>query len=662
MPLKASDPTSTAWLARLCVGWAAFLLFSVQLLAGQNLLPLFGGGPGIWTACLLFFQAWVLAGYAAAQGLARLNGQWQLGVWLALLIAALVMLPAVPRAGVIEGPPTLRVIITLVLGVGVPSLVLAMTSPLAQSWMGRFTEVPYGLFAWSNAGSLLALALFPFVLEPLAPRSVLVRAWGWGLGAFTVLAIVLALRTRGRKAEFEEDAKFRWRVGWVLWSAVAVSTLMIVSRNLSQEIAPGPFTWVAPLAVYLLTFVLSFGRPKWYSRVVASVLLPVGWTAVFWLALPGGEWPLALHLAAQLFVLFIIGWTCHAELHRLRPVMAGLTSFYTSLAGGGVLGGLAVAVIAPLVFERFWENLLVHVAAGGLFGWTCFSDEARRLARRWTMALLALALVWTGLGFLHLQRHKPLLGQVIARERNFFGVLTVVEHQADGCRERLMLHGATVHGLESDDGPALCYYGSQSGVGVALAALRARGPLRIGGVGLGTGTLAAYGRAGDTIRFYEINPAVITMARDHFSYLKECPAKISMVTGDARLKLAMEESQQFDLLEMDAFQGGIVPVHLLTREAFHVYVRHLEPDGVLALHLSSHQLNLAGVARAAAREMGWFACAIEHKTKVMGERDSLWVLLTASPRVARTLEMELVTETNLPLWRDDHASLFRVWR
>ena len=192
--------------------------------------------------------------------------------------------------------------------------------------------------------------------------------------------------------------------------------------------------------------------------------------------------------------------------------------------------------------------------------------------------------------------------------------------------------------------------------------MRARGPLRIGAVGLGTGTLAAYGRAGDTIQFYEINPAVITMARDHFSYLKGCPAKVSMATGDARLKLAAEESQQFDLLEIDAFQGGIVPVHLLTREAFHVYVRHLEPDGVLALHLSSHQLNLAGVARAAAREMGWFACTIEHKTKVMGERDSLWVLLTASPRVARTLEMESVTETTLPLWTDDHASLFRVWQ
>ena len=211
-----------------------------------------------------------------------------------------------------------------------------------------------------------------------------------------------------------------------------------------------------------------------------AFLLPVAWTAVFWLALPGGEWSLALYLAAQLFVLFVVGWTCHAELYRLRPELEGLTSFYTSLAAGGVVGGLAVTVIAPLVFDRYWENLLVHIAAGGLFGWTCFAGDARRLARRWTMALFALMLVWTGLGLLHLQREKPLLVQVIARERNFFGVLSVLERQSDGRRERLMLHGETVHGLEASDGPALCYYGLQSGVGRALEGLRIRGTLHIG--------------------------------------------------------------------------------------------------------------------------------------------------------------------------------------
>jgi len=646
------------WLARLCVGWAAFLLFAVQPLAGQHLLPHFGGGPGVWTACLLFFQAWMLAGYAAAQGLARLNERRQLGAWVGLLIVALMALPVVPRMGAVAGPPTLAVLAALALGVGLPSLVLAMASPLAQSWMSRHTDAPYGLFAWSNAGSLLALALFPFVLEPLAPRAALVEAWGWGLGGFVLLAIALALKTRRRGSTFKGEERPRWRVGWMLWPAVAVAALMTVSRNLGQEIAPGPFTWVAPLAVYLSTFIISFGRPGWYSRPVMAVLLPVGWTAIFWLALPGGEQPITAHLAAQLFILFITGWICHAELHRLRPVTAGLTSFYTSLAAGGVLGGLAVAGISPLVFERFWENLLVPIAAGVMFGWACYADGARQLARRWAVALLALVLAWTGLAFLHLQRHRPLMGEVIARKRNFFGVLAVVERINGGHRERLMLHGATVHGLEIDDGPALGYHGPGSGVGLALAALRTRGPLRIGVVGLGTGTMAAQARTGDSLRFYEINPAVTAMARAHFHYLKNHPVS----HGDARVSLAEEPARDYDLLVMDAFQGGTVPVHLLTLEAFREYRRHLEPRGVLAVNISNRRLRLAPIINSAARELGLATRVIENQAEVKGERDSRWILLISPGEVADALAAQPVTGTTPPPWTDDHASLFRVWR
>ena len=301
------EPNWLIWLARLCMGWAAFLLFTLQPMAGQYLLPSYGGGPGVWTACLLFFQVWVLLGYAAAQGLALLDERLQLGIWVVLLISALIALPVVPRIGFIDSPPTLSVLISLSLGVGLPVLVLAMASPLVQSWMSRFTNAPYGLFAWSNAGSLLALSLFPFVFEPLAPRIALVHAWGWGLGGFAVLAVILAIKARNHPVAFREKSQSNWRAGWVLWPAVAVATLMIVSRNLGQEITPGPFTWVAPLVVYLSTFITSFGWPKWYSRVVVAFLLPVAWTAVFWLALPGGEWSLALHLAAQLFVLFVVG-------------------------------------------------------------------------------------------------------------------------------------------------------------------------------------------------------------------------------------------------------------------------------------------------------------------------------------------------------------------
>jgi len=658
--VTADEPTLPTWLARLCVVCAAFLLFAVQPLAGQYLLPSLGGGSGMWTACLLFFQVWVLVGYVAAQGLTRLGRRLQIGIWGMLLIAALIVLPVVPRMNVVDGPPALSVLVALALGVGLPALVLAMVSPLTQSWMSRYTDAPYGLFAWSNAGSLLALVLFPFILEPLAPRTVLIQAWGWGFGGFAVLSIMLAFKTSWYEVEelTEEKNAPPMQVSWMLWAAVAVAILMITSRNLSQEIAPGPFTWVAPLAVYLLTFILSFGRPNWYLRPVMAGLLLVGWTVIFWLALPGDEQPIAVHLAAQLSVLFITGWICHAELHQLRPVAVRLTSFYTGLAAGGVIGGLAVAVIAPLIFERFWENLLVHVAAGTLFGWTCFMGDSRQLARRWVVALLMLALIWTAVAFTHLQRHRPLMGEVIARERNFFGVLTVVERSADGQRERLMLHGATVHGLEIDDAPALGYHGPGSGVAQALVALRPTGPLHIGVVGLGTGTMAAHARENDTLRFYEINPAVTAMAHTHFHYLNDHP----VIPGDARLALAAEKARKYDLLVMDAFLGGTVPVHLLTLEAFEEYQRHLKRNGILAVNISNRRLNLATVVNAAAYQMKWFSRTIENQTKIKGERNSRWVLLTGDNELANVLEAKPVTNAGLSLWTDNYASLFDVWR
>ena len=646
------------WLARLCVGWGAFLLFALQPLAGQQLLPTFGGGPGVWTVCLLFFQAWVLAGYAAVQGLVRLNDRVQLGVWVVLLATALLSLPAVPQ--MMDGPPTVAVLGALLLGVGLPALVLAMASPLMQHRMGRFSAAPYGLFAWSNAGSLLALGLFPFVLEPLAARAWLISAWGWGLVGFAMLTLVLMniTRTDGDEDCSADDdgdnVETAWSWRWILFPAVAVAFMMTASRNLSQELAPGPFTWVPPLAVFLLTFVLSFGKPGWYSRGVMAVMLPIGWTAVFWLELPGITMPVGAHMVAQLLLLLLTGWMCHGELYRLRPAVVRLPFYYTNLAAGGVLGGLAVTVVAPLLFERFWEDLLVHLAAAILFVWTCHCDGNRRLARRWAMGLLLLLVGWLGLTFLHLQLHRPPMGEVLARARNFFGVVTVVQ-RADG--ERLMLHGSTVHGLEIDGEPALGYHGPGSGVSMALAALRPRGSLHVGVVGLGTGTMAAHARLGDTMRFYEINPIVTALARTHFHYLGDRP----VVVGDARLELAGEAPREYDLLVMDAFNGGTVPVHLLTLEAFGGYRRHLKVDGVLAVNISNPRLDLAPVVAAAARELGWAARVVENRTEKVGERDSLWVLLTGDESMANAIGAETVVSSDAP-WTDDHASLLRVWK
>jgi spermidine synthase len=234
----------------------------------------------------------------------------------------------------------------------------------------------------------------------------------------------------------------------------------------------------------------------------------------------------------------------------------------------------------------------------------------------------------------------------------------VVERINGGHRERLMLHGATVHGLEIDDGPALGYHGPGSGVGLALAALRARGPLHIGVVGLGPGTMAAHARAGDTLRFYEINPAVTAMARAHFHYLKGHP----VIPGDARLALAAEAPRRYDLLVMDAFQGGTVPVHLLTLEAFREYRRHLKSRSVLAVNISNRRLHLAPIVNGAARELGWATRVIEHQAEAPGERDSRWILLTSAGEVANALAAQPVTVTAPPPWTDDHASLFRVWR
>ncbi|MEW6689513.1 MAG: fused MFS/spermidine synthase [Pseudomonadota bacterium] len=659
---------------------SSFLLFLVQPLIARQILPWFGGSAAVWTTCMLFFQTLLLAGYAYAHATnAKLAPRAQALLHGVLLGASLLLLPVAPAeawkpSGTEE--PISHILLLLTVTVGLPYLLLSATSPLLQAWFARARPGadPYRLFAVSNLASLLALVGYPALAEPFLGNREQSLGWSGLYGVFAVLCAGLAWLSASpgeeKKTPDQGQTSNPSRGDYALWLALSAAgsvMLLAVTNHVTQNVASIPLLWLAPLTLYLLTFIIAFeGRGLYRVEIFwAFVLAWLGGMA--WLLADARfAFDLWIQLGMYLPGLFVACLFCHGELYRSRPAPRHLTAFYLTVSAGGALGGLLVAVVAPLAFNAYYELGLALVAVA-LLAAVRFAPVNR--VARW--ASLAVLLAVTGCATYDGFRFQK---NVRVSERSFYGVIRVKEYGEPGgaYHVRRLLHGVIMHGEQNMEAEArrlpTTYYQTSSGIGAAIEARQARGAVRVGVIGLGAGTLAAYGRAGDRYRFYDINPQVVAVARSEFTFLADSPARIEVALGDARLSLEREPAQGFDVLAVDAFSSDSIPVHLITREALGVYLRHVKPDGIVAFHVSNRFLDLVPVVARLATEHGAHARLVSDQGKD-GEEDhttSDWVLISRDAAALRAREIEERSpeppedRPGLRTWTDDYSNLVQI--
>ncbi|MFN0146086.1 MAG: spermidine synthase [Dehalococcoidia bacterium] len=715
----------------------AGLLFLVQPMFARMVLPLLGGSPAVWNTNVVFYQVVLLGGYAYSHVTTRfLSGRKQLIVHGGLVLLPLLVLPiAVP--GGWDPPsgenPVPWLLALLGAAVGLPFFVVSTTSPLLQSWFARSGHRtagdPYFLYAASNAGSMIALVAYPALVEPRLRLAE--QGWVWTIG-YGALVVGLAAcgaavwrreaPTRGaappsRAAALPALANRR-RLRWVGLAAIPTSLMISVTTYLTTNIAPLPLLWILPLSLYLLTFILVFSSRTWIPRKLLIRSLPFIMLPLVIATAVRVTSPIEILIPLHLAMYFAAAMICHGALADDRPATGHLTEFYLWMSVGGAVGGLFAALIAPVVFDWVWEYpialaMLCLLAIPGLPS----TIRARRLDIALPIALTAgvAALVFLfragGVG-LTAGTLVPFLGiaafgafvfsrrpvrfamavagifavgalfpaggdTVLLRERNFFGVKEV--RASDDGAFHLIVHGDTVHGVQSTD-PArqrepLAYYTRTGPLGDVFEMLRERGPqgLVVGGVGLGAGAIACYAQPADTWSFYEIDPAVVRIAKDprYFSFLSNCTPNAGMIIGDARLRLEESPDASYDLLVLDAYSSDSVPVHLLTREAMALYLAKLRPGGVLAFHLSNRWFDLRPVVANLAAEAGATAWKRDDAQVTLaeikaGKTPSLWMVVSGAPAdvgdLATDPRWQPVAANRSRPWTDDFSSLLSVIR
>jgi spermidine synthase len=668
----------------------AFLLFQVQPMMAKFILPWFGGGPGVWTICLLFFQVFLLGGYAYAHVLTRFfNRRTQVAVHLVLLVAALCFMPIAPGSQwqpAADANPTGRILLLLTVCLGLPYAMLSATGPLLQTWFSRLQpdKTPYRLYALSNAGSLLALVSYPFVFEPLCSRREQAAVWAWGFGLFVWLCGGCGLRLWQKAADAPKNFSSsrpeqpvspptaESRAWWFVLPMCGSVLLLATTNKLCLDMPSLPFMWVLPLSLYLLSFIICFDRPAWYARkIFLPILIPLFCLLCYALYKDYAAtlfWQIVIY-GGNLFAGCII---CHGETARLKPAPQFLTSFYLLIAAGGAVGGLFVGILSPLIFHSYAEFNWGFWSLAALIAVICFRGRIKIQLRKhrwpaWPTALTGTVVFGVALLLLSARAAR----NAISTSRNFYGVLRVVEGLPGSEYHAFKLvHGGITHGLQFVDPSrstvATTYYNEPSGIGVVLENFPRESGRRVGAVGLGTGTVAVYGRAGDTFRFYEINPEVRRLAETGFSFVKNSAATVQVVPGDARLSLQREAPAQFDVLILDAFSSDAIPVHLLTREAFETYFRVLKPDGVIAVHISNRHLDLLPVTIAVAKQFHTFIRAInwDELNRPWWFSGSRWVILSrnqsfmlSQPMAEHASIMPDKAAAKAVLWTDDYASV-----
>jgi hypothetical protein len=684
---------------------SAFLIFLVQPLIAKQILPWFGGSAAVWATCLLFFQTALLAGYAYADAVTRwLSLKRQVMLHMALLaLAALTMPILVTEAWRPVGTeePISRILLLLAATIGLPYFLLATTTPLVGAWYSRrfHAAAPYRLFALSNFASLLALLGFPFLIEPMMGNRQVSWAWSALFVVFALLCAALAWRTwrfstssaaagaspptsgnasaggaapaAGQtSAPTTAQAQTQTAGGpltWTLLSAVGSAMLLGVTSHLTQNISSAPLLWVIPLALYLVTFIVSFDHPRWYLRGLFLPLAGISLPLMAWLSDS-----LALKQVTPVYALglFVVCMACHGELARLKPEPRRLTAFYLCMSVGGALGSLFMAVLAPLVFKGYFE-LYAALVVAGMAAWLLplpAATAGRRLALQGVVAAVVLCTA-----ALSVQGVKTYVDYVRFMDRDFYGVVRTRDSDAGGEPFRNLIHGAIAHGgqlLREDLRMApSSYFGPTSGYGRVFASLPP-GPRKVGVIGLGAGALAAYAKPGDDWVFYEISPAVVEAAMKEFTFLPKFPGRHEVVVGDGRLALEREAPRQYDVLAMDAFAGDSIPTHLITREAMAAYLKHLKPDGVLVFQATNRFVNLMPVLHNLAQAFGMQAVLISDSPPTatgadywLSSTDQVIVTRNAallqSPAI-REVAQPLQADPGLPVFTDDYVNLVRI--
>lgn len=668
---------------------SAFLLFQVQPMICKAILHWFGGTPAVWTTSMFFFQIVLLIGYCYAHWTTtRLSLVWQMLLHVGLIIIGLLLLPIEPSedwkpvGG--EANPTWRLLGLLTRTVGVQFLLLSTTAPLVQVWWHRrFANAPYRLYAISNAGSLVALLSYPFLVEPnIGVASQLVV---WSVG-FLVVAGCLALCTyRNSQLHIEKERALesdsavpspsRWRVTvWVALSTCGSVLLLAMTNHIAQNVAVVPFLWIAPLALYLLTFILAFGATNYYRRGLFGGMMLVSQTAAAFFFTFDAFDNIVVLLLVHLIALFSGCMVCHGELARAKPHAQHLTIYFVMISVGGALGGFLVSIMAPLLFSAYYEYPLVLLTCWGLLFSIAFRDPTSYLHRGrpiWAWGLVALVCF----GFLSFLRNGVVKGASTSylAKRNFYGVLSVQPFLDDeGGKQLQLMHGMISHGSQHLDGERqsepTSYYRRDSGVGYVMGMVAAKPKKRIGMLGLGVGTLAAYSEPGDYFRAYEINQQVIDIATDSdvftfWSLLPKRGANGDIVIGDARISLENElkrgDLQEFDVLVLDVFSGDAIPVHLLTVQAFETYFKHVATHGMIAVHISNRHLDLLPIVNSTAQR---FSADVAFIGSPMSE----WLVL-GSPAAIRLLVQENPEKVKLlarprdpEIWTDDYSDILGV--
>jgi hypothetical protein len=688
---------------------SAFLLFQIQPMIGKFILPWFGGTPAVWSTVMLFFQVLLTGGYAYAYWLIeRVEKKRQAIVHVALIASAvllLVLLSFLWTSPVTPGPnwkpqsvstPVYDVFKLLAVSVGLPYFVLAANGPLMQAWFSWFfPERSYArLYALSNLGSLLGLLAYPVLVEPFL--SLRWQGWMWTLGFLLFGLTAIRIVSRSRQASDRAPKNGSYNVSalearpalalrslWIALSATASLFLLSVTNQITQEVAVIPFLWVFPLALYLLSFILTFSGEGGYHRKLFIVLFILSTVFTLFVMLNATSLHIYWQILAYCLLLFCACMLCHGELYKLRPPAHALTTFYLMVSVGGALGGVFVSLIAPVIFNGYWEFFVGMAMTFAILLTILRMERSNQQIPITELALSSRARFIFTVFFL-----VTLMLVVISRffsgalysERNFYGVIRVNELFPEGSNRKayIMSHGITVHGLQFIE-PELravptTYYVRESGAGFAiLKHPKYHQNMRVGLLGLGAGTLVTYAQAGDEYRLYEINPVVIELAEGqggYFSFLSNSLADITVVPGDARISLERElaggNPQSFDVLVLDTFSSDSIPVHLVTTEAFALYLAHLAPDGIIAAHITNLHLDLQPVFWQLAQHYDLKMARINYEGDSKGGFASHWILLAHDPAMLQNDAIQAAAldlrgySTQLKLWTDDYSNLFQI--
>lgn len=677
---------------------SAFLLFQIQPLVGKFILPWFGGAPDVWTTVMLFFQVLLTGGYAYAYWLiGRIKNSLQSSVHISLTALSILLLallsffwksPITPPIDLKPNDlsiPSFEIFKLLIVSVGLPYFILAANGPLMQAWFAKiFPDQSYArLYSLSNFGSLLGLLAYPTLIEP--NLTLKAQGWMWSAGfmLFGLLAVYIALQNQKAaplahpQADSVSNGIAPTRALFTLWillSGTASLLLLATTNQISQEVAVIPFLWILPLALYLLSFILAFSDG--YNRKFYLILFAVSVVLYIWMAFNFNGIHVYYQILIYCLLMFSACMLCHGELYLLRPSAQHLTSFYLMVSIGGALGGMFASLIAPIIFNGYWEFMVAFALASALWLSVRKNPEALNpfaLSRFMLTVFLLVSITLSMLGN---------ASGLLFAERNFYGVIRVREQIPNGSHEPayVMSHGVTVHGIQFispqlRDTPTT-YYTPESGAGLALINYPRNGKgLKVGLLGVGIGTLAIYGQPNDDYRLYEINPAVISLAEgegNFFSFVKDSQAQITMVAGDARASLEHElaetGSQNFDVLVLDTFSSDSIPVHLVTKEAFDLYLKHLSADGIIAAHISNRHLDLRPIFWQIAQYYKLNIVSVSYAGDPRGGYVTEWLLLTPNPSLLQIPAIQARSEafdgytTNIPLWTDDYSNLFQILR